>query len=278
MPELRGTPGESAWDSSFTARGPWFAPLAPAAELLRGWDDWPDVAALDSLLGAPGARPAGTSGIPFRLVEQEGAGDGPPYEEAIFQTGGIPTRPRNWHDLFNALVWATFPASKAALNARHAEARRGRPSGANRGPVEDALTGFDESGVVVACADPQLADLLLGFQWMELFWLRRRAVIEGMGFVVFGHGLYERALRPFVGLTGKGIVIPVADSFLRSSRQSQLAELDLKLAAFIRDPARLASPRELAPVPVLGVPGWWPPNEGPEFYGNAGYFRPGRRP
>ena len=202
----RGRTGEGAWDSGFATRGPWFEPLAPAAERLSRWDNWPDVSALDMLLDARGTRPAGVSGFPFRLVEQERARDGLPYEEAIFQTGAIPTRRRNWHDLFNALVWSTFPASKAALNARHAEARRGRPAGANRGPVEDALTGFDESGVVVACSDPQLAELLIGFRWEELFWVQRRAVRESMRFMIFGHGLYEKALRPFVGLTGKGVV------------------------------------------------------------------------
>ena len=34
--------------------------------------------------------------------------------------------------------------------------------------------------------------------------------------------------------------------------------------------------RELSPLPVLGVPGWWDGNEQEEFYDNTGYFRPGR--
>ena len=33
---------------------------------------------------------------------------------------------------------------------------------------------------------------------------------------------------------------------------------------------------ELAPLPVLGVPGWWPDNEAQGFYDNSDYFRPGR--
>ena len=40
---------------------------------------------------------------------------------------------------------------------------------------------------------------------------------------------------------------------------------------------RLASPRDLAPLPVLGIPGWWPTNDAPAFYDDARYFRPGRQ-
>jgi len=35
--------------------------------------------------------------------------------------------------------------------------------------------------------------------------------------------------------------------------------------------------RELSPLPVLGVPGWWPDNERESFYDDADYFRSGRR-
>ena len=30
------------------------------------------------------------------------------------------------------------------------------------------------------------------------------------------------------------------------------------------------------PLPVLGVPGWWAPNEAPDFYEDVGVFRPRR--
>jgi hypothetical protein len=35
--------------------------------------------------------------------------------------------------------------------------------------------------------------------------------------------------------------------------------------------------RDFAPLPVLGVPGWWPANESMAFYDDASVFRPGRR-
>jgi hypothetical protein len=39
----------------------------------------------------------------------------------------------------------------------------------------------------------------------------------------------------------------------------------------------LTTPRELAVLPVLGVPGWCRDNEREGFYDNADYFRSGRR-
>jgi len=269
--------GETVWDPSFAVRSPIFAPLAAAAAGLRTRTEWPDAGDLDSLLHGNAPRHANALGLPIRFIAQGSAEDGSDYELGIYRTGRIPTRPRSWHDLLNALVWVTFPAAKAALNARHAEARRGRLAGTNRGAAEDALTGFDESGIAVACADPALAELLLDFRWKELFWVRRRQVLASMRFMVFGHGLYEKSLRPFVGLTGKGILIPVHDAFFLKTPGEQIREMDGKLAALIRAQDSLASPRQLAPIPLLGVPGWWAPNEKPDFYDDTGYFRPGRR-
>jgi hypothetical protein len=269
--------GEAAWDPTFAGRSPVFAPLSVAAAHLRTKSDWPEAGELNSLINGNALRHANALGLPIRFIPQGSAEVGRDYELGVYRTGCVPTRPRNWHDLLNALVWVTFPAAKAALNARHAEARKTRLAGTNRGAVEDALTGFDESGIAVACADPVLARLLLDFRWKELFWVRRQEVLARMRFTVFGHGLYEKALRPFVGMTGKGILVPVHDGFFARPLDEQTQELDQALAALIRSPESLASPRELAPIPLLGVPGWWAPNQDPDFYDDSGYFRSGRR-
>ena len=34
--------------------------------------------------------------------------------------------------------------------------------------------------------------------------------------------------------------------------------------------------KPFSPLPVLGVPGWWPANETPAFYDDASVFRPRR--
>src|SRR6476469_7785018 len=44
--------------------------------------------------------------------------DGRHYEQRIAETGVIATRERNWHDLFNALVWLRHAPLKRALNVQ----------------------------------------------------------------------------------------------------------------------------------------------------------------
>ena len=39
----------------------------------------------------------------------------------------------------------------------------------------------------------------------------------------------------------------------------------------------LQSTRALAPLPVLGIPGWVADNEDPRYYDDTSHFRPGRR-
>jgi hypothetical protein len=54
-----------------------------------------------------------------------------------------------------------------------------------------------------------------------------------------------------------------------------MAELDAALAeAFTAD--RLAG-KPFTPLPVLGVPGWWPENQNFSFYDDSLVFRPAGR-
>jgi hypothetical protein len=129
---------------------------------------------------------------------------------------------------------------------------------------------------VVLCADPTLSELLRGFAWKELFWQRRADVRRAMRFIVLGHALYEKALAPFVGMTGKALLFDVEAAVLAREPVRLLADADRLTALHVLDPARMLQPAELAPLPVLGVPGWWPENETASFYDNADYFRPGR--
>jgi hypothetical protein len=198
------------------------------------------------------------------------------FEPRAYLRGEVQVRPFDWHDLFNALVWVTFPATKAVINARHYESMSATGRG-NRPPQRDALTLFDEDGVAVISSDAELLELVRGFRWKELFWHRRDAVKERMRFCVFGHALFSKALQPFIGLTGNVVLLKVPGEFLELAQAPQLAELDRLLAMHIRDRERFRHGRELSPLPVLGVPGWWSGNEREGFYDDTAYFRPGRR-
>jgi len=265
------------WNPDFAARSPMFEPLRAAAAAVDS-AQWPQCADLNRVLDMRAPPLLNADGKALRFVAA-GARRVPSedrYEPRIFLRGEVQFRACNWHDLLNALAWLTFPRSKAALNARHyRELARHPPGGEdNRGPVQDALTLFDEGGVIVAASDAALAALLRGHQWKELFWRRRAQAGHEIGFYLFGHGLYEKALQPFAGITGRGVIAGVGREFFGWQLPQRLAALDAQVSELIADPARLTAPRELAPVPVLGIPGWHPANEREAFYDDVGYFRP----
>jgi hypothetical protein len=262
------------WDADFARRSPMFAPLRPYADRLPRLG-WPNTEVLDVLAQDSGRRIVNARGQRIRFVSPP-SDNAQEYEQRVHASGEIAVRPVNWHDLLNALVWMAFPTSKAALNARHCATIDTHTHGA-RSPTRDALTHFDEDGVVVLCADPELSALLARFAWKELFWVRRDAVRRAMRFWLFGHALYDKARSPFLGMTGKAIVFDVPAAALAQDARKLTHDADRQTALHLLDPARMLSPRVLWPLPVLGVPGWWDANEAAEFYDNAGYFRPGRR-
>ncbi len=268
----------SGWDNEDLLQSPYFAALHPqVAQLDAG--NFPCLDDLNSLLDARAEPIVTGNGKPLRFVAQAG-GKLPfekQYEPRCYLDGEVMTRQQNWHDLFNALVWLTFPRTKAAINLRHYQALlESRPPNGQRGAVRDVTTLLDESGVIVACADSELSRLLAGFRWRELFWRRRTDVCASMGFYLFGHGLFEKALHPFTGMTGQGLVLAVEQEFFGWPLQRRLAHLDGMLADHLNASQHCRSTSELNPVPLLGVPGWTPDNAEEAYYGNTAYFRPGR--
>ncbi|MGH8677946.1 MAG: DUF3025 domain-containing protein [Burkholderiales bacterium] len=257
-------------------RSPLFAPLREVASGLPHVG-WPDTEVLNALADGCGRRIVNANGQLIRFVVQ----DAKPvhfeemFEPRAFLRGEVLVRRFNWHDLFNALVWMTFPTAKASLNARNYAALCAHNAG-QRSPEGDALTLFDEDGVVALSSDRELVDLLREFRWKPLFWEQREAVRSRMRFLAFGHSLFEKALKPYVGMTGKAIVFEVSETITSLEHRALLAEVDRLSALYIWDREHLSCGRTLAPLPVLGIPGWWKDNEDEGFYDNADYFRPGR--
>jgi hypothetical protein len=239
---------------------------------------WPDCAALSAVAASltPPLSNAAGQAIYFvpQALRQPAFED--KYEPRIFLRGEVQMRENNWHDLFNALVWLTFPRAKAELNRRHYEAlcAQRTAGAANRGPQQDALTLFDEGGVIVACSNPQSAALLRGHEWKQLFWQRRAELAESMAFFVFGHALYEKALQPFSGVTGRGVLFDCDNAFFAQPMQVQLKEIDERLAGLLASRERFTATRELAAVPILGIPGWCAENSRESYYDDTRYFRP----
>jgi hypothetical protein len=261
------------WDAA-VARTPLFAPLRDLlAQLPAGW---PSLVQLQQLADSQPCPPRNARGERIVFVPPPGdAAIRAGYEARVFRSGQVEVRPHDAHDLFNALVWLAFPLTKAALNRRHHAALSVESPKGNRGAVRDALTVFDESGIIVAASEPGLLQLLRDFQWQALFVQHRDRVRAAMHCAIFGHALYEKALTPYIGMTGHALLVEVDAAFHALPPAEQRRKLDRKVSGEVE--AALSATRDLAPLPVLGVPGWWPANERPEFYEDSGYFRPGRR-
>lgn len=264
------------WIPHFAASAPLQSSFGTVAPLFAG-EGWPALSLLQQAVRQAGLHTA--SGLPLQLVPPGNSSDDLGYEMRLHLRGELECREHNWHDFFNALVWLAFPRAKAALNARHAQvlaASRGA-AGPGRGAVRDALTLFDESGVIVLSADAGLLQLLRDFQWRTLFWTRRADVMRNMRFVLFGHALCEKMLKPYKGITGHGLLLDVDREFLELPPPAQLVQMDARITAQLTDPRGLQRTAQLAPVPVLGVPGWCADNEAAAYYDDQAYFRPGRR-
>jgi hypothetical protein len=158
------------WDPGFFRKSDLFWPIAPAAARLSGFDRWPEPSELACVFedDAP---------VRFEVAAPRRSrrpSTTPRYDARITEERTVPTRKACWHDLLNALVWATFPRAKAALHARQHRligARLGadaRLPGA-RTPEQDAIAMLDEGGVAVVpgggSAEPEV--------------------------IVFGHAIYE---------------------------------------------------------------------------------------
>lgn len=242
--------------------------------------EWPGCGDLNRLLALRTVPVVNAAGHAVRFVAQamrSGAFEGK-YEPRIFLRGEVQFRAGDWHDVCNALAWFTFPRAKAALNESHYRAlERQRASGpGNRAPVQDALTLLDESGVLVVTSNVELGQLLASHAWKELFWRRRAEVARDMRFYLFGHGLGEKMLRPFIGVTGRSLICEMPRDFMAVPLARQLEALDAQVATRIGNACSPLTTRDLTPVPVLGIPTWCADNEDERYYDNATYFRPRR--
>lgn len=241
---------------------PAFAPYGELIDSLGLARAMPALDELNALAAARGTTQA--RGLPLRFFVPDGRLSARDYETHILQTGQVPTRADTWHDVLNALVWLRFPRFKAALNAAHGEAIA-LETDVRRGRRRDALTMLDESGVWVISHDQGLPKLLIEHAWQALFWDHRHEVEAAMKFVVVGHALLEKALAPYPAMTGKCLML-----------RSESEDLDATDAQAARELDAITTPRQLAPLPIQGIPGWDAANAQAAYYANPEIFRPAR--
>ena len=200
-------------------------------------------------------------GAPVGFAPQDELPDGTAYEQYIWGTRRVPTRD-NLHDFFNGLVWLQFPHTKRRLNQLQAQAIATDGVQAVRGPLRDALTVFDENGAVLQAPDA-LWEALRARDWQRLF-IDLRPLWNQARLVLFGHALLEKLVFPRKPMVAHVYKAPEAIEFI--------ANLDAWLAREIQ--VQPWSGKPYTPLPVLGVPRWWPANAAPGFYADAQVFRP----
>lgn len=204
---------------------------------------------------------------PVRFVSQSALPDGEAYESFIFRTGQCPTR-EGLHDFFNGLCWMHFPEIKKKLNRLQAAEIAQAGVQQVRGPVRDALTLFDENAAFLL-APQALWDALVARDWRRLF-VDLRPLWQQAQLVLFGHALLEKLVFPRKPITAHVYRAQPAINSIAGS----LAGLDAWVAADLS--AEKLAGKPFAPLPVLGVPGWWAENENFSFYDDSLVFRPRR--
>ncbi len=230
---------------------PWLLPYVPQLQRIT------EAAATQSFAAALNA--VRDSSVPVCFVDHGELPAAEAYETFIARTDCVPTRD-NLHDLFNGLMWLTWPQTKRRLNRLQAEHIERHGTAGPRGALRDALTLFDENAAVLQ-APADLAEALRRRDWHTLF-ATRRAQWHSAQLVLFGHALLEKLLQPRKAITAHVWLIDAIS--------------DASLAASLTRERLLA--RSFLPLPVLGVPGWWRRNESPDFYDDREVFRAARAP
>jgi len=255
-------------NSHFDRALPYWQDYLPFLHDLAG-PDFPSCSQLNALL-PEGLNSGG--GQPIRFVASDRLAD-ENYEYRIYTTGQVSTRPHSWHDLFNALVWMRFPLIKAAMNSLHYQAGAKLKRG-SRGQLRDALTLFDECGVIVFSDRLELLKALAERRWSAAFLSGNFGASVLLS--ICGHAILEKYLSPYKAMTAKALLVHVNTGFMKLPRQEMLHRLDREISKQMLSGRILSKPAFLSPVPLAGVPGWWPQDDqgNSVFYDDQQVFRP----
>lgn len=130
--------------------------------------------------------------------------------------------------------------------------------------VRDALTVFDENGAWLE-APAVLVDALRRHDWRALF-VSNPGQWRDARLTLIGHALMEKLTQPRKPIT--------AHVWCVSAEPGDARRVDVIDGGALEGlVAERFGAKPLLPMPVLGVPGWWPDNEVPGFYDDATVFR-----
>ncbi len=246
-----------AWDPWFFRKSPLFWPIAEAAARFEGSASWPEVEAVDAALFV-------SSGVHFRPQpprpgRRRRRGPVDPsslYDARIHLEGWVPTRPSSWHDFLNALVWATFPASKRALHARQYRtmaARLGEGASAlpdRRTREQDGLALLDEGSLLLLADEGRAGVIAEALEARDASAVQNEITEGGAVSLVFGHALYESLLpeeRP--SIWGMVALLPCPGP-LPTESNARIRRADARLAERITEPGSFSRPETFRSLPL----------------------------
>lgn len=278
------------------AARPWLAFIRPLLQRLNldGWEG-PEGQIWSALNAQAQARNLVNSrGAALSFVAQSALPDGCAYESFIDTQAQVPSRD-NLHDLLNALIWISFPRIKQQLNALQAAQIALMGVGQARGAVRDALTLFDENAAIVVLrkgdTGQAIAQALKQHDWDTLFVQQRAAFGHQIEVVLFGHALLEKLCVPYKAITAHAWLLWADEWFFTMEQDRQRTWIDAQMALeLIQKSAQQSAQQSVqqsaeqgaeqgtlstacfTPLPVLGVPGWWPQQDA-LFYADKSVFR-----
>lgn len=236
---------------------------------------------LDHPIFAPyrGQWPPAIDASPRLVPAPVGSAGALAFERALVEHDQLQMRPGNLHDALNAVVWRTFPAAKRAISERHVALGHdpASPNGRPRG--RDVLTLFDEAGLLLVTPHAAaLAEANARHEWQTLFIASRALWHTEIRPIVFGHGALEQMAKSFAR-RGAPVIqrdLTLKALWLAGAPGAPLAEIDAALARAIRSGDALHAAEPRLPLPVIGIPGWFPESADCALYDDRAVFRPAR--
>jgi len=246
-----------SWNRQFLADEPLFRVFESFAKDLRT-EDWPsrqDYARhleLHRARSSPQLEPLGVAASPERSRRQKRTelNLSELYDGKIALGGQIYCLDQSYHDLFNVIIFSALPRAKRALHTRQFHAlqqwlepehtRSARLPG-RRTREQDALTLFDEGGVVLAVSHAERSRLegCKAATSVAPFEPSTHRVP-----ILFGHALLEHLYEGHRALRASGLFITLPDSAFQSADPAFFCHrIDDLLAERLENPLEFRTPK-----------------------------------
>ncbi len=252
---------------------PEVVPFAQLPMLQNSWRGrWPHLDELNAGLQAACAEAGIAREFAFAWQDASVEADGLSFEQRIGLRGQIATRPESLHDYYSALMWLRFPRIKCAINELHCRgiAEHGPKQ---RSRHQQAITHLDEAGAFVVSSNDTVLAALDGHNWVRAFFELQSVWATEVDTRLFGHAVFELLHQPHLLMACKVIVVQVGPEYFALSSPQRDVFLDALIAPALLASEQAADPKDLATVPVSGIPGWTTQTQNEAFYRSAPCFR-----